>query len=423
MELYLEVTLLVAFNSTLEKAFAIGILAPGGRRFQSTESLGELKSLIETSGLNLIHEQMAEVRDIHPATFIGRGKQEEIGRLIADLQPQVVLMDTELSPIQHRNLEKMWEVRVMDRTGIILDIFAQRAKSKEGKLQVELAQYQYLLPRLTRLWTHLSKQRGGGVGLRGPGETQLEVDRRRARERITQIKKNLERVSLSRHIHRQNRQAVPIPTVSLVGYTNAGKSTLFNALVRAGELAEDKLFATLDPKTKKLRLPSGRMILLSDTVGFIRNLPHELVESFKSTFEEVADADVLLHVMDASHDSRDQQEFTVKKVLSDLQLSHKPVIEVYNKIDRSPMDRPGGIAVSGLTGEGLPALLLEIETVLARFDQRVRLFIPHGDGRALSDVYTHGTVLSREFCADGATVEVNLSAKWHNMYQKYACVE
>lgn len=405
-----------------EKAFAIGILAPGSRRYQALESLGELKSLIETCGLELIHDQLADVREIHPATFIGKGKLEEIRCLVEKLKPAVVMVDMELSPIQHRNLEKSWNVRVVDRTGIILDIFAQRAKSKEGKLQVELAQYQYLLPRLTGLWTHLSKQRGGGVGLRGPGETQLEVDRRRARERITQIKKNLERVSLSRQIHRQNRQAVPIPTVSLIGYTNAGKSTLFNALVNAAVLAEDKLFATLDPKTKKLRLPSGRMILLSDTVGFIRNLPHQLVESFKSTFEEVSEADVLLHVIDASHPARDQQEFTVKQVLSELQLANKPTIEVYNKLDIAPMFRPGGVAVSALTGEGLHDVLLAIEAELAKFDRRVRLFIPHTDGRAMNDVFTHGTVHSREFSDSGALIEVNLSDKWHNRYQKYACV-
>lgn len=402
-----------------ERALAIGILAPRLKRFQAAESLNELKSLLTTAGLELIHDTLVDVRDIAPATFLGRGKVYELKDWVLQNKPDVVLIDTELSPIQNRNLEEEWGVRVVDRTGIILHIFAQRAKSKEGKLQVELAQYQYLLPRLTKMWTHLSKQRGGGVGLRGPGETQLEVDRRRARERITLIKKNLERVSQSRHIHRQKRQAVPIPTVSLIGYTNAGKSTLFNTLVSAGVLAEDKLFATLDPKTKKLCLPSGQHILLTDTVGFIRNLPHQLIESFKSTFEEVAGADLLLHVIDASHFSRDQQKETVEKVLQELGLSHKPVINILNKVDVSPQIKNGAIPVSALHGFGVTDLLQAIEEKLARGYTKVKLLIPHHHGRVLNDVYVHGSVVSQSFTEDGSLVEVNLHAKWQNMYQRF----
>jgi GTP-binding protein HflX len=265
------------------------------------------------------------------------------------------------------------------------------------------------------------------VGLRGPGETQLEVDRRRARERISFLRKSIERISTAREIHREKRRSVPIPTVSLIGYTNAGKSTLFNELVAGNVLAEDKLFATLDPKTKKLRLPSGQGILLSDTVGFINNLPHQLIEAFKSTFEEVSDADVLLHVIDASHPCRDQQVATVEKVLAELGFAEKPVIRVFNKIDALPAVLRDGIQgdvkdcvyVSGLTGEGLMDLRYAIADIINAKHEHMCLFIPRPPGRVINDLYTHGRVLSTKEIDDGSLIEVTLPPKWANMYELY----
>lgn len=362
---------------------------------------------------------MVELRRIDAATFIGKGKVEEFRQLIECEKPDLVIFDVELSAVQSRNLEKIWKTRVLDRTGLILDIFSQRAKSKEGKLQVELAQYEYLLPRLTRMWTHLSKQRGGGVGLRGPGETQLEVDRRRARERIARLKKNLLRVSKSREIHRQQRLAVPIPTVSLVGYTNAGKSTLFNQIVEASELAEDKLFATLDPKTRRLRLPSGQEILFSDTVGFIRNLPHQLVEAFKSTFEEVAGANLLIHMIDSSHPNYLEQIATVNSVLKELNLDKKPTIEVMNKYDVSHIKKAGSISISAKTGEGIDILLQEISTKLSESLKQVELFVPYSKSKLLNDIYKNCRVISKEDQDEGTLILVSVNEKWFNRLQEF----
>lgn len=413
----------------LETAFAVGVLLPKQKKFEAAESFTELKSLLSTAGAELRHEEFVEVRQINPSTFIGHGKVDEIKHKILQQKPDLVVIDMELSPAQNRNLEEIWCTRVLDRTGLILDIFAQQAKSKEGKLQVELAQYQYLLPRLVRAWTHLSKQRGGAIGLRGPGETQLEVDRRRAREKITQLKKSLLKVSSAREIHRQKRQSVPMPTVSLIGYTNAGKSTLFNSIVSGGVIADDKLFSTLDPKTKKLRLPSGQMVLLSDTVGFIRNLPHQLIESFKSTFEEVASSDLLIHVIDASHPNRTQQIETVEKVLQELELTHIPLIKVLNKIDRletgaidelKAVFNGTSVKASAMTGAGTDDVLLKVEETLSQtYYRQMRLFVPHTEARALSDLYTHGHVYSIKGHPEGSEALVSLPPKWQNIYRAF----
>lgn len=416
-------------NKSGETAFAVGVMLPKQKRYEATESFSELKSLLSTAGAELSHEEFVEVRQINPATLLGYGKVQEIKQKICELKPNLVVFDMELSPGQNRNLETEWGVRVLDRTGLILDIFAQQAKSKEGKLQVELAQYQYLLPRLIRAWTHLSKQRGGAIGLRGPGETQLEVDRRRARERITQLKKNLAKISSARHLHRQKRQSVPMPTVSLIGYTNAGKSTLFNSIVNGQVIADDKLFSTLDPKTKKMRLPSGQQVLLSDTVGFIRNLPHELIESFKSTFEEVADSDLLIHVIDASHPNRAQRVETVEKVLAELGLTHIPMIKVLNKMDRiesnlsdelKALYNGNSVKASALNGNGVDDVLFKVEEKLSETYYRLmRLFIPHTQARLMSDLYTHGRVLSVTGHDAGTVLEVSLPPKWQNIYKPF----
>jgi len=411
-----------------EKAYVLGIHTRYDTRYHAQESLEEAKNLVITAGAELTGNEFVEIRQFHPATFFGQGKVEEVKQTLLNLKPDVVIVDHELSSVQVRNLENTWCTRVIDRTELILDIFAQRAESKEGKLQVELAQYQYLLPRLVGAWTHFSKQKGG-IGLRGPGETQLEVDRRRVRERIAMIKKNLKKVISSRQIHREKRLAVPIPTISLVGYTNAGKTTLFNQISGATELAENKLFATLDPKTRKIRLPSGQKILMSDTVGFIRNLPHQLVDSFTSTFEEVAASGLLLHVIDVSHPDRAQQIETVENLISDLGLSDKPIIRVMNKVDRLDEGLEGlieenslhnVIKVSALENMGINTLLSKIEDKLSQcYYRRMNLLIPHADGKILNELYTHCSVISSTNTPQGAQIEVNLPPKWQALYGDY----
>ncbi len=408
-----------------ERAYLLGICTDPRILSSAEESLSELKSLVQTAGALQAGEWLALVRDISPATYLGKGKVEKLKAIACELEVDLVIVDAELSPTQNRNLEEELGVRVIDRTGLILDIFALHAKSKEGKLQVELAQYEYLFPRLVGSWTHFSRQRGGGVGLRGPGETQLEVDRRRVRERLTWIRKELEKVSSSRQIHRTRREGVPIPTVTLVGYTNAGKSTLFNSLVNANQqLAQDKLFATLDPKTKRLKLPSGREVLLTDTVGFIRNLPHQLVEAFKSTFEEVAGSHLLIHVIDGAHPSWKHQAEVVGQVLSDLSLDHLPMIQVANKMDTPSFHLNGNgkrmIPVSALNQKGLDFLLSEIDQVLSQNCSAVKLFLPHPYGKELSNLYSHGRILNFSNRVKGVLVEVALPEKWQRKFAVYA---
>jgi GTP-binding protein HflX len=281
------------------------------------DSLSELERLADTAGVAIVGQALQTLRRITPATFIGSGKVEEVHQLIGGLKANVAIFDDALSPAQQRNLESALKVKVIDRSQLILDIFAQRAHSLAGKLQVELAQLQYLLPRLTKQWQHLSRL-GGGVGTRGPGETQLEVDRRRVRERLAGLRRRLEEVTRTRRLHRENRASVPYPTVALVGYTNSGKSTLMNRLTAAGVLVEDKLFATLDPTVRRLLLPSGGAALLIDTVGFINKLPHGFVDAFKSTLEEVRTADLLLHVIDASDEHAAEKTEVVEQVLREL---------------------------------------------------------------------------------------------------------
>ena len=288
------------------------------------ESVRELARLADTAGLEVVGEAVQTVRRINAGSFIGHGKVEEVRGRAEDARADVVIFDEPLSPAQQRNLERELNRKVIDRSALILDIFAQRARSLEGKMQVELAQLQYLLPRLTRQWTHLSRL-GGGVGTRGPGETQLEVDRRRVRTRIGQLHRRLRDVERTRGLHRHERATVPFPTVALVGYTNSGKSTLMNRLTQAGVLVEDRLFATLDPTVRRLRLPEGLTVLLADTVGFIHKLPHQLVEAFKSTLEEVRAADLLLHVVDVSQSTWPEQVQVVDSVLEEIEIGRAHV--------------------------------------------------------------------------------------------------
>jgi GTPase len=346
----------------------VGVSVGRQPRWEAEDSLAELRQLARSAGARVVDAVLQERDRLDPRYLIGKGKAEEIrGRLDG---VDVVILDEELSGSQQRNLEKLLGRRVVDRTGLILDIFAQRAQSREGKLQVELAQLDYMLPRLAGAWTHLERQEGG-IGTRGPGETQLESDRRRVRTRMAKLRRDLEQVKRHRAVLRRPRQKVPFPVVALVGYTNAGKSSLMNALTHAGVTVRDQLFATLDPTLRRLALPGGRMVLLSDTVGFIRKIPHQLVAAFQATLEEVREAELLLHVVDASHPHADLQQQAVEGVLGDLGLADRPTILVYNKIDRleqpSAFARGGGgsrIATSATHGIGLDTLLDAIVSAL-----------------------------------------------------------
>ncbi len=389
------------------------------------ESLAEFRELLVSAGGQAVAELLQRHVRPDPATLIGSGKVEEIAAVAASTNADLVLFDRDLSPTQLRNLEAALPCRVLDRTQLILDIFARHARTREGQLQVELAQLEYMLPRLTGRGKAMS-QLGGGIGTRGPGETQLETDRRRIQRRIDQLKRDLEAVRRVRRQQRQRREAVPVPTVALVGYTNAGKSTLFNCVTGAQVLSSARMFATLDPKLRAIELPSRRRVLLSDTVGFIRNLPHTLVTSFRATLEEVEQAEILLHVRDAASTYGDEQKAQVEKVLGELESLSKPRIEVLNKIDLLPEDEraalvartnpsPKGesaqdtaVAFSALTGEGIPALLAAIDAAL-HSDPIVEaeLRIPQHEGAALAAIEAGMIIHSRAY--EGNLVRLSVS--------------
>jgi len=385
-----------------EHAILVGTTRSDDSALSGEESLAELERLAETAGVSVTAKALQAVRRVHPATFIGSGKVGEVHDLIQERAADVAIFDDALSPAQQRNLERDLRVKVIDRGQLILDIFAQRAHSLAGKLQVELAQLQYLLPRLTRHWQHLSRL-GGGVGTRGPGETQLEVDRRRVRARIAGLRRRLDEVTRTRRLHRDSRAAVPYPTVALVGYTNSGKSTLMNRLTAAGVLVEDKLFATLDPTVRRLDLPSGGAVLLIDTVGFINKLPHGFVDAFKSTLEEVCTADLLLHVVDASNPHAPEQMQVVERVLDELGTETTPRITVLNKIDLLPRGHrpfasgPNRRPISARTGEGIPELFNPIECALQARRERLHVWLPASRGDLVARLHQVGTVLQEEY--------------------------
>lgn len=403
-----------------ERVWVAGIRRQNQTRSAFNASIQELKQLVDTAGGHVVGETFQEIDPPNTRTFVGSGKAEEILRTLKEHQVHTVVIDDEISPTQNRNLETMWGVKVLDRTALILDIFAKRAHTKEGRLQVELAQLQYLQPRLRGMWTHFSKQTGG-IGTRGPGETQLEIDRRCVKDRIAKLKESLEQVKTHRQIHRNKREAVPLPIFSLVGYTNAGKSTLFNMLTNSGVLVEDKLFATLDPTVRSVRLPGGRQVLLADTVGFIKKLPHSLVESFKATFEEIAYSDGIIQVIDASDPECHAHIETVEKVLEEMGLSHKPRITVFNKIDADSvyMRNYHGIRLSARTGEGGLALVETIEATLRQHCRQVGLLLPHSRGDILGTLYKMGHVLSVDHTPEGIHVLCEIGEKFLNRYREY----
>ena len=377
------------------------------------QRLEEAVGLAEALDIQVVDAQVAPLRATTPATLFGKGKVEALKAEADAVEADVVIIDDALTPVQQRNLEKAWERKVVDRTGLILEIFARRARTAEGKLQVHLARLEYERSRLVRTWTHLERQRGGTGGTGGPGERQIELDRRQIADRIVQLKRQLEEVRRTRSLHRAQRRKTPFPVVALVGYTNAGKSTLFNRITEGGVLAKDMLFATLDPTLREVRLPGGRPAILSDTVGFISDLPHELVAAFRATLEEVEEADLVLHVRDIAGEDSEAQAADVAEVLGRMgsgeDISGR-VLEIWNKADQLDAEaremlaaraaRAGAVIVSALTGEGCDALLTEIA---ARIDEAppVAAHLRADEGEALAWLYRHGRVLAREDSDDG----------------------
>ncbi len=398
-----------------EKAFLAALRLPTQRRFEVEESLDELGRLAESAGAEVVGRLTQERRAPTASLYFGKGKVDELRALSRQERADLMISDDALSPIQERNLGGSLGLRVIDRTALILDIFAQRARTMEGKLQVELAQLSYLLPRLVGQWKHLERL-GGGIGTRGPGETQIESDRRMIRHRIRKITEELGRVRVHRRLLRDRRKASGVPVVALVGYTNAGKTTLLNRLTGSARTAADQLFVTLDPAARLVSSPPHAPFVLTDTVGFIRKLPHQLVAAFKATLEELAEADVLLHVVDASHPGLDDQMAAVEELLGELELSGRPAIVVFNKIDRldgeaSPrglVERGDAVAVSALSGEGIERLLVRIDEALRPSVERAALRIPYSDGPVVALCYERGRVLSRSDDADGIRLEVEL---------------
>ncbi len=408
--------------------FLIGAELKSRSHWDIQDSLEELAELAATAGGEVVGTATQKIEKPTAATYIGPGKAEELAQRCRAESVDTIVFDDDLSAAQGRNLEKIFECKILDRTQLILDIFAQRARTREGRLQVELAQLEHLLPRLTRYWTHLSRQKGG-IGMRGgEGETQLEADRRKVQERIERLRNELDLVRKQRTTQRAGRQRNQWPLASIVGYTNAGKSTLLNTLTGATALAEDKLFATLDPTTRRLRLPTNQNVLLSDTVGFIRKLPHGLVEAFKATLEEVIQADLLLHVVDISHPQADEHILAVNKVLEELGAATKPTLMVFNKIDKYNqegllaryLDRyPNGVPLSAITGEGIAVLLGELGSVLRPVREYVDLEIPHEAGHVMARLHSVAQVVEKDFNGAQARFKARIPPYLHAEFAEY----
>jgi GTP-binding protein HflX len=457
-------------ESRAECGFLVGVdLKRCHTLWRVEDSLAELAQLAWTAGIVVVGQTIQRLERLNPATYIGKGKVEELGLLKQELGYDVLLFDDELSPRQQRNLEDQLNLKVVDRTALILDIFAQHAHTHEGKLQVELAQYEYRLPRLTRLWTHLARQAGGaagrggigGVGLRGPGETQLEIDRRDITRRISQLKRELEHVRTHRSLYRSQRRKAGIPVVAIVGYTNAGKSTLLNALSDADVLVEDKLFATLDPTTRRVGLPNGREVLFTDTVGFIQRLPTQLVAAFRATLEEVTEADLLVHIVDITHNNAWQQASAVEDVLAEIGAGDRPTVVALNKIDRvwlesnlqpptlraepqgeasnlQPLTRinleqvkriepvrrlaeryPGAVPISAEWEIGLDLLLERVQEKLTDSMALLEVLIPYAAGDLVDLFHREGLIEREEHTPDGTLIEGRLPRRRVAAFQDY----
>ncbi|MAZ13174.1 MAG: GTPase HflX [Verrucomicrobiales bacterium] len=408
--------------------FMVGVQLKADNAWCVEESMDELSELVTTAGAIVVGRGSQRLDKFNAATFIGPGKAKEFSVECKESNVDTVVFDEELNPAQGRNLEKIFECKILDRTALILDIFSQRAQTREGKLQVELAQLNHLLPRLTRFWTHLSRQKGG-IGMRGgDGESQLEVDRRKVRERIGKIQRDLDLVMRNRDVQRTGRKRNQWPLGSMVGYTNAGKSTLFNAITGASTLSEDKLFATLDPTTRRLKLPTNQNVLLSDTVGFIRKLPHDLIDAFKATLEEVIEADLLLHIVDVSSPYAEEQIEAVNLVLKDLGVEEKRTFMIFNKVDRissSGLSKrftdqySNSIAVSAKTGEGFDELMAELGKQLRPIRKMVGISIPHSKSDIIARLHEVGQVLERNYDGDEAMFKALIPPNYLDYFEQY----
>src|SRR5437870_4353837 len=399
-------------KKTHERALLIGLEKQGVSKWDLRDSLEELAELANSAGAEVVDTVTQKLQKPTAPYYIGKGKAEEIKDSFHEREVTSVIFDDELSPAQGRNLENLLARKVLDRTQLILRIFAQRARSREGRLQIELAQLQYLLPRLTRMWHHLSRQTGG-IGTRGPGETQLEIDRRRVQERIARLERELEAVRKTRAVQRQGRKRRQWPVASVVGYTNAGKSTLLNLLTGADVVTENRLFATLDPTTRSFVLPNNQRLLLTDTVGFLRKLPHTLIESFKATLEEVSEADLLIHVVDLSHSRIDEHMAAVDAVIRELDAYGKQTLIVFNKIDNlenhdlaeAYVKRfPGSVAISARTGEGVAELVQALQGTLGSWRLRSRFRIPVCESALIAEIHRVGHVLELRYERDEALI-------------------
>ncbi|HEV2045960.1 MAG TPA: GTPase HflX [Chthoniobacterales bacterium] len=411
-----------------ERAVLVGLEQAGVSKWDLRDSLEELAELANSAGAEVVETVTQKLQKPTAPYYIGKGKAESIKESFQDRQVTSVIFDDELSPAQGRNLETLLARKVIDRTQLILDIFAQRARSREGRLQIELAQLQYLLPRLTRMWDHLSRQTGG-IGTRGPGETQLEVDRRRVQERIGRLERELESVRKTRAVQRQGRKRHQWPVAAVVGYTNAGKSTLLNLLTGANVVAADKLFATLDPTTRSFVLPNKQRVLLTDTVGFLRKLPHTLIESFKATLEEVSEADLLIHIVDLSHPRVDEQMEAVDGVIKELDAFGKQTLIVFNKIDKmadrelaeSYLKRfPGHVAISARTGEGVDTLVQALQESLSSWRLRSRFRIPTHESALLAEIHRVGHVLELKYEDNDALIIAHVPPELAQKLERYA---
>ena len=409
------------------RVYLIGVELKTRSAADIRESLTELAELATTAGTQIVGEGVQKLANPVAATYIGQGKAQEFAVFCQANDVDTVIFDDELTPAQTRNLEKIFGCKIMDRTALILEIFGQRARTREGKLQIEHAQLEYLLPRLTRYWSHLSRQRGSTGSIGGEGESQLEADRRKIQERLDKIASELEIVRRQRETQRAGRQRSLWPLASIVGYTNAGKSTLLNRLTGASVLAEDKLFATLDPTTRRLRLPTNQNVLLTDTVGFIKKLPHGLVEAFKATLEEVVQADLLLHVVDISHPLAAQQIEAVNEVLLEIGAAEKPVLMVFNKLDQlaggfPPVMRekyPRAVNISARTGEGIDPLLAEIGTQLRPIREFLDLRVPLTEAAILARLHAVGQIVESRYTGKSARLKVRIPPHLHGEFASF----
>ena len=404
-----------------ERVYLFGVDTNQSPHWSIHDSLQELERLAATAGLTVAGRDFQKRDAVHPATYMGSGKLDLVREEMTSLEARTLILDDELSPGQQRNIEKQWpdDFKVIDRTALILDIFAQHARTREGQLQVELAQYRYRLPRLTRMWTHLVRQSGtraggvrGGVGLRGPGETQIESDRRLIRNKIAALRQELDEVRAHRQLYRRNRRRKGIPVVSLVGYTNAGKSTLLRRLSHADIKVADELFSTLDPTTRRVSLPGGREVLFTDTVGFINKLPHDLIAAFRATLEEIHESDLIVHIVDISHPKAEAQSSTVEKTLGEMGIVDKPLMTVWNKIDVPGAEwyrSDHAIRISARSGEGITDLLSNVETKLKESLISVEIWVPYSRMDLLAGLHRRGVVEEVDHREQGACIRALMS--------------